>query len=195
MRRLASRIRGPDTLAAAALALQHRTTGVATVTDRSRRNTPTPATGSATSKLDPSTRRLLIIGVILVLALLTGQSLLAPLVLGWERANELVALEDRVEALNQEKRDLAEDIDYRKTEGGQRLAALETMGATDPGAHEVELEPAETAATDPAAQPLADRMKAWREPSRTSLYQRWRVMSLYLFDQRHPATPPSQDSN
>ncbi len=143
--------------------------------------------------MHPSTRRALVLSVVLVLTVLTAQSLISPLVLGWHRADELIELEDHRVSLAEEAQALVADIEYRKTDGGKKLAALETMGATDPGGHELEVTPAEAPKIALEDQAFAERMKAWRGKSRISLYQDWRVMSLYLFDQRHPAELPDKD--
>ena len=139
----------------------------------------------------PSVARLLVVSAVLVLALLTGQSLFAPLVLGWQRAEELLALEDHLATLRQEERHLREDIAYRKTEAGRKLAALETVRVTDPGARLIELVPAEPE-TDGEAEPTVQaRMKAWREEGRTFVYSKWRVLALYALGRRLP--PPEPD--
>ena len=138
----------------------------------------------------PSVRRLLVVSAVLVLALLTGQSLVAPLILGWQRAEELLALEDHLGALRQEERRLREDVAYRKTEAGRKLAALEAVKVTDPGARLIELVPADPE-TDAEAEPTVQaRMKAWREEGRTFVYSKWRVLALYLLDRRLPPPEP-----
>jgi hypothetical protein len=135
------------------------------------------------------TRLLLTFGVLALTAVMT-QRMLSPLVVGWRRAEALLAAEDQLLVLGKQARRLREEIAYKKTEGGRRLEAFEQKGVVRPGGRVVKTAPKRLA--QPSAQPqtLGQQAQALREASRLHLYRKWRVLILCLFDKRLP--PPTR---
>jgi len=120
-----------------------------------------------------------------------GQSLLAPLAVGWYRAEEALAHQDELAQLRRQHVALREEIAYRKTRAGQALTAAEVLVMTYPHGRVVELVPRTQA--EPAAEPptLGERVKGWREKGRTCLYCKWRVLNLFLLNRRLPPERPA----
>lgn len=156
------------------------------MTHRRRRSESPPEPNTDSPATRPVILRRLLLYAGLVLALLTGQSAIAPLLIGWSRAEDLIALDDRMAALCKEQERLERDIEYRKTEAGKKLAALETVKATDAGGRLIELTPK---APDIDADPkpsLGRHIEGLRKKGHAAFYRKWRVLSLYLLDRRLP---------
>jgi hypothetical protein len=150
--------------------------------------------GSSDPRGDPSGRlstgRLLLTCGALVVAVLMTQRMLSPLAVGWRRAEQLLAGEDRLIALAHEARWLQEEIDYKKTRSGRTLEAFEQQGFVEPGGHVVKAVPKQLPATTASRVTLTDRAEHWRERGRICLYRKWRVLALCLLNRRLP--PPSE---
>jgi len=135
-----------------------------------------------------SLKRLLTIGGVVLLAAGTGGSMLCPFRVGWQRAAELVALEDRRAALEQEKARLSEELAYRQSAGGKALEASKQFEMGQPGGRVVELLP-KAARAQPKPRPtLSERAEVLGQRASASLYCKWRVLVRYLLDRRLP--PP-----
>ncbi len=135
-----------------------------------------------------SLKRLLLIGGIVLLAAGTGGSLLCPFRIGWQRAAEVIAIEDHMASLSHEKDDLRQDLRYRQTSGGKALGASEEFELAQPGGRVVQLVPT---APEKQASPrptLSDRAAALRKRAGLAFYVRWRIFARYLLDRRLP--PP-----
>ncbi len=135
-----------------------------------------------------SLKRLLTIGGVVLLAAGTGGSILCPFRVGWQRAAELVALEDRSTALKQEKAQLTEELDYRGSPGGKALEASRQFEMGEPGGRVVTLLPKPTPARPRPRPTLSDRAESLGQRASVCLYGKWRVLVRYLFDKRLP--PP-----
>ena len=137
-----------------------------------------------------SVSRLLLTCGLLALAALMTQRMLSPLALGWHRAEELLAGEDRLVALDDEARRLSEEIAYKKTGGGQALEAFEQKGVVRRGGRVAKPVPKSPPKASAQPRTLAGRAKAWRKTGWLCLYSKWRVLALCLFDKRLP--PPER---
>ncbi|MBM3472997.1 MAG: hypothetical protein FJX75_07020 [Armatimonadetes bacterium] len=131
-------------------------------------------------------RRLLFLCTLAVLSLLMGQSLLAPLAVGWRRAEKTLALQDELADLQRQHVVVREEIEYRKTPAGQALTAAEVLAMTYPHGRVVDLVPRSDDAKPVAPSSLGERVKGWREKGRTCLRCKWRVLNLLLLDRRLP---------
>ena len=149
-----------------------------------------PRNASALSR--PPMRRLLFVCTIAVLTLLMGQSLMAPLAVGWRRAEKALELQDELADLKRQHAIVREEIEYRKTPAGQALTSAEVLAMTYPHGHIVELTPRSEDAKPAPPPSLGERVKGWREKGRTCLRCKWRVLNLLLLDRRLPPDSGSQ---
>jgi hypothetical protein len=133
-----------------------------------------------------SLKRLLTIGGVVLLAAGTGGSMLCPFRVGWQRAAQLVALEDRCAALAQEKARLTKELAYRQTAGGKALEASRQFEMGRPGGRVVELLPKPAPARPKPRPTLSERAEALGERASGCAYGKWRVLVRYLFDKRLP---------
>jgi hypothetical protein len=138
----------------------------------------------------PSTRRLFWVCTIGTLSLLMLQSLLAPVGVGWRRAEEALAFQDELDYLQRRHVSLREEIEYRKTPAGQALTTAEVLVLTYPRGRVVELVPRPDARRAPPPT-FGERVKGWREKGRTCLHCKWRVANLLFFGRRLPPERPS----
>jgi len=134
----------------------------------------------------PPLRRLLFLCTIAVLSLLMGQSLLAPLAVGWRRAEKALALEDELADLQRQHVVVREEIEYRKTPAGQALTAAEVLAMTYPHGRIVDLAPKSENAKPAPPPSLGERVKGWREKGRICLSCKWRVLNRLLLGRRLP---------
>jgi hypothetical protein len=137
-------------------------------------------------------RRLLLLCTIGVLSLLMGQSLLAPLAVGWRRAEKTLALQDELADLQRQHVIVREEIEYRKTPAGQALTAAEVLAMTYPHGRVVDHAPRGEIAKPAAPPSLGERVKGWREKGRICLRCKWRVLNLLLLDRRLPPDRAAQ---
>jgi len=136
-----------------------------------------------------SLKRLLTIGGVVLVAAGTGGSMLCPFRVAWQRAAELVGLEDRCAALEQEKARLADELTYRQSPGGKALEASRQFEMGQPGGRVVELLPKPVPAQPKPRATLSERAEALGQRASGCLYSKWRVLVRYLFDKR---LPPSE---